>query len=153
MEYGSIEREIRIDAAPEIVFDVVSDPAHVRQWWPDEASYEAVPGGTGEIAFTKDGARVPVTFQVVDVVPGRLFSFRWAHPQGQRPTEGNSFLVTFALEPAGGGTLLRMTETGFREQGWTAAVIEETYLDHSQGWDHFLPRLAPYVAAYLTARR
>jgi uncharacterized protein YndB with AHSA1/START domain len=34
MEYGSIERKIRIDAAPEIVFDVVSDPAHVQQWWP-----------------------------------------------------------------------------------------------------------------------
>jgi uncharacterized protein YndB with AHSA1/START domain len=52
MEYGSIEREIRIDAAPEVVFDVVSDPAHVQQWWPDEARYEAEPGSAGEIVFT-----------------------------------------------------------------------------------------------------
>jgi uncharacterized protein YndB with AHSA1/START domain len=153
MEYGSIEREIRIDAAPEIVFDVISDPAHVRQWWPDEARYEAVPGGAGEIAFIKDGARVPMTFQVVDAVPGRLFSFRWTHPEGEPPREDNSFLVTFELEPAGGGTLLRMTETGFRERGWEAAVLEEAYLDHSQGWDYYLPRLAPYVATYLAAGR
>lgn len=149
MEYGSIEREIRIDAAPEIVFDVVSDPAHVQQWWPDEARYEAVPGSAGEIVFTKAGEKVPVTFQVVDAIPYRLFSFRWAHPAGEQPREGNSFLVTFELEPAGEGTLLRMTETGFRERGWEATVLEETYREHSAGWDYHLPRLAPYVASYL----
>jgi hypothetical protein len=46
-----------------------------------------------------------------------------------------------------------MTETGFRERGWEAAVLEETYLDHSQGWDYHLPRLAPYVATYLASTR
>jgi uncharacterized protein YndB with AHSA1/START domain len=153
MEYGSIEREIRIDAAPGVVFDVVSDPAHVQQWWPDEARYDAVPGSAGEIVFTKDDEKVPVTIQVVDVIPGRRFSFRWAHQQGEQARQGNSFLVTFELEPAGEGTLLRMTETGFRERGWEAAVLEETYLDHSQGWDYHLSRLAPYVATYLGATR
>ena len=38
----------------------------------------------------------------------------------------------------GDGTLLKFTETGFRDQ--------ETRLDHVHGWDHFLPRIAPYVA-------
>jgi uncharacterized protein YndB with AHSA1/START domain len=153
MEYGSIEREIRIDAAPEVVFDVVSDPAHVQQWWPDEASYEAVPGGSGEIVFIRDGERVPMAFQVVDAVPHRLFSFRWTQPAGEPARTDNSFLVTFELEPAGDGTLLRMTETGFRERGWEAAVLEEAYRDHSSGWDYYLPRLAPYVAKYLDAGR
>lgn len=152
-EYGSIEREIRIDAAPRIVFDVVSDPAHVEQWWPDEARYEAVPGGAGEIYFTSDGQKFPVEFQVVDAIPYRLFSFRWGHPAGAAPRAGNSFLVTFELEPDGDGTLLRMIETGFREQGWEAAVLEEAYLDHSKGWDYHLTRLAPYVARYLTTAR
>jgi uncharacterized protein YndB with AHSA1/START domain len=90
---------------------------------------------------------------VVDAVPYRLFSFRWTHPAGQQPREDNSFLVTFELEPAGDGTLLRMTETGFRERGWEAAVLEEAYRDHCSGWDHHLSRLAPYVAAYLRAAR
>ncbi len=153
MEYGSIERQIRIDAAPDIVFDVVSDPAHVQQWWPDEARYEAVPGSAGEIVFTKDGERFPVAFQVVDAVPGRLFSFRWTQPEGEPARQDNSFLVIFELEPDGDGTLLRMTETGFRELGWEAAVIEEVYQDHSQGWDYHLARLSPYVAKYLAATR
>ena len=153
MEYGSIEREIRIDAPPEIVFEVVSDPAHVQQWWPDEAHYEAVAGSTGEIVFTRDAKKFPVSFQVVDAIPGRLFSFRWAHPEAERAREDNSFLVTFELERAGDGTLLRMTETGFRERGWEAAVLEEAYRDHNQGWDYHLARLAPYVASYLGAMR
>jgi hypothetical protein len=54
-------------------------------------------------------------------------------------------LVTFELEPSGGGTLLRFSETGFREKGWEAAVLEEQYHDHVSGWDHFLPRLVSYV--------
>ena len=59
---------------------------------------------------------------------------------------GNSLLVTFALSPQGDGTLLRMTETGFREMGWEVATLEQQYREHEQGWDHFLPRIAPYVA-------
>jgi uncharacterized protein YndB with AHSA1/START domain len=154
MEYGSIEREIRVDAAPEVVFDVVSDPEHVRQWWADEARYEAVPGGTGRIVLTgPEGRQVLVAIQVIEAVPHRLFSFRWTHPEGEQANEGNSFLVTFELEPVGDGTLLRMTETGFRERGWEAAVLEKAYRDHCVGWDHHLSRLAPYVATSTAAGR
>ena len=41
MELGSIEREVFVDAAPEIVFDVVSSPEHVKEWWPDDADLES----------------------------------------------------------------------------------------------------------------
>ena len=83
---------------------------------------------------------------MVEVQPPRTFSFRWTHPADEVAAAGNSLLVTFELTPAGGGTRLRMTETGFREMAGDAAVLEEQYRDHVSGWDHFLPRLAPYVA-------
>jgi uncharacterized protein YndB with AHSA1/START domain len=155
MEFGSIEREIRIDAAPETVFDVVSSPRHVAQWWPDEANYaSAEPGSAGEIVFLQHGGeRAVVRFEVVDAVPPRLFSFRWTHPEGERPRADNSFLVTFELEPVEDGTLLRMTETGFRERGWALAELEATYRDHSTGWDYHLARLAPYVATHVAGAR
>lgn len=147
MEYASIEREIYVDAAPEVVFDVVSKPEHVREWWPDEARYETVPGSAGEIVFAEHGeGGLVVSFDVLEVEPPRTFSFRWTHPAGEQPVPGNSLLVTFALEPRGEGTLLRMTESGFREMGWEAAALEETYRDHESGWDHFLARISPYVA-------
>jgi uncharacterized protein YndB with AHSA1/START domain len=78
--------------------------------------------------------------------PPRRFSFRWAYDDAEAATSANSLLVTFDLVPSGAGTLLRFTETGFRERGWEAAVLEAHYRDHSAGWDHFLPRLVTYVA-------
>ena len=146
MEFGSIEREIFVEASPEIVFDVVSSPEHVKQWWPDDARYDVTPGSTGEIVFGDPAAGGGVaSFTVVDVQPPHLFSFRWTHPAGQEAREGNSLLVTFRLAPSGEGTVLRMTETGFREMGWEAAVLEQQYGEHVSGWDFFLPRLAPYA--------
>jgi uncharacterized protein YndB with AHSA1/START domain len=144
MEFGSIEREIYVEASPETVFEVVSSPERITQWWPDGAHYDVAPGSAGEIRFGDPEAGGGVAaFTVVDVQPPRLFSFRWTHPAGQEAREGNSLLVTFRLAPAGEGTVLQMTETGFREMGWEAAVLEQQYREHVSGWDFFLPRLAP----------
>ena len=153
MEFGTIERELYIEASPEVVFDVVSSPAHLKNWWPDQATYEPTPGSVGEIVFgdPNSGGGV-VGFAVIDAVVPRRFSFRWTQPIGESAVEGNSLLVSFELTPSQGGTLLRMTETGFREMGWEAAVLEQQYQEHVTGWDFFLPRLAPDVAT-LQVRR
>ncbi|MBO0609454.1 SRPBCC family protein [Myceligenerans salitolerans] len=146
-ELGTIQRELLIEAAPEVVFDVVSKPEHLKEWWPDDARYEPTPGSAGEIIFINpEGEGDSASFTVVEAIPPRVFSFRWTHPAGETAAEGNSLLVTFELMPREGGTSLRMTETGFREMGWEAAVLEEQYREHMKGWDYFLPRLAPYIA-------
>ena len=142
MEFGSIEREIQIDATPEVVYEVISSPQHVREWWPDEAEFEPKPGATGAITFGSPSApdATTVLLTVVEADPPRRFVIRWAHDENPA-TEANSFLVTFDLSPSGSGTLLRFSETGFRQRGWEVAVLEEAYVDHVRGWDHFLPRL------------
>jgi uncharacterized protein YndB with AHSA1/START domain len=147
MELGTIAREVYIEASPEVVFEVVSSPDHLKEWWPDDARYDPAPGSAGEIVFgERDAAGTVVAFTVVDARPPRTFSFRWTHPAAEVAAEGNSLLVTFDLAPSRGGTLLTMTETGFREMGWEVAVLEEQYREHVTGWDFYLPRLAPYVA-------
>ncbi len=147
MEFGSIEREIFVDAAPDIVYDVVSSPGHLKHWWPDDAHYEPSPGSVGHIAFGDvDAGGAVVAFSVVEAKPPRMFSFRWTHSAGQVAAPGNSLLVTFRLTPSGSGTVLKMTEAGFREMGWEAAVLEQQYQEHVTGWDFFLPRLPQYVA-------
>jgi uncharacterized protein YndB with AHSA1/START domain len=146
VEFGTIEREIYIEASPEVVFEVVSSPEHVREWWPDEARYEPAPGSTGEIVFGQGAGAIAVQLTVVDARPPRSFSFRWTQPAGDPPVRGNSLLVTFDLTPSGGGTLLKMTESGFREMGWEVAVLEQQYQEHGTGWDFYLPRLASYAA-------
>lgn len=153
-EYGSIEREIHVEASPDTVFDVLTQPEHLRQWWPDEVELDAVAGATGELVWGDDETPrahvAPIT--VVDVDRPHRFVFRWAHPEGETATPSNSFLVTFTLEPSGSGTRLRMVEVGFREQGWEAAVLEEQYRDHCHGWDLHLPRLVRYVAETVATR-
>jgi uncharacterized protein YndB with AHSA1/START domain len=154
MEYGTIEREIQIDATPATVFEVITSPAHLKEWWPDDAVLEATPGATGHLVFgdpSSGEAQIPQV-TVVDAIPPRLFSFRWIHPEGEEASEGNSLLVTFELTPEGEGTRLRMTETGFREMGWEVAVLEEAYREHGEGWDHFLPQLVEYAARVGAAR-
>jgi len=152
-ELRTIERELFIDASPETVFDVVSQPEHVAQWWPDLASYDVEVGASGEIAFgaPADGGRV-FNLTVMDVDPPRTFSFRWTHEAGQEAVLGNSLFVTFALLPSGGGTLLRLSETGFREMGWDAATLETHFDEHVDGWNTFLARLAPYAERVVSSR-
>jgi uncharacterized protein YndB with AHSA1/START domain len=119
----------------------------VRHWWPEQADYPPVAGGAGRIGFRDPGTGdlAWVQFQVVDAEPPRLFSFRWAHDEGETAATGNSFLVVFELEAAGEGTTLRMTESGFRERGWDQAKVAAEHADHVSGWDHFLPRLPAYA--------
>src|SRR5688500_10340173 len=114
MEMGTIEREIHIEATPDIVYQVVSRPEHLREWWPDEAELDPVPGGTGVITFgdrsSPDAQVAPLS--VVEADPPRRFSFRWVSDDDGPPRPGSSLLVTFDLEPSGSGTLLRFSETG-----------------------------------------
>jgi uncharacterized protein YndB with AHSA1/START domain len=154
MEYGSIEREIHIDATPEVVFDVISSPAHIREWWGGvSAEVEPTGGSTGELVWgDRAGGKaqiVPIT--VVEALPPRLFSFRWIHASGEVAAAGNSLLVTFELVASGAGTVLHLTETGFREMGWDVAVLEEAYREHRIGWDTYIPRIGEYTTV-LAAR-
>ena len=142
MEYGSIEREIHVDASPEVVFEVVSSPEHISEWWSDDAEFDATPGAVGELSWGDRADVMPIT--VVQADPPRLFSFRWCYPDGR--LDADSLLITFELTPSGTGTRIRLTETGFREMGWAAAKVAEQHGEHSTGWDTFVPRLGEYLA-------
>lgn len=147
MEFGTIEREIHIDASPEVVFDVVSSPRHIREWWSATAQMAPVVGATGELAWDDgDTPRVHVVpITVVDADRPHRFSFRWAYSPEDEVAPANSLLVTFEMVARGTGTTLRLTETGFREQGWEAAVLEAQYQEHATGWDKFVPLIGEYV--------
>jgi len=148
MEYGSIRKQIHVDAPPHVVYEVVSRPEHIAQWWTDEADFEPTPGTTGLLVWRSRARSRPFEAEitVVEAIPGERFSFRWLQPEGEAATEQNSMLVTFALSPSGGGTVLTLTEEGMREQGWEAAVLEEYYLSHDDGWTRHLGDLQDYVA-------
>ena len=85
MEFETIEREVQIDASPATVFEVITSPEHLKEWWPDEAVIEPVPGAKGELVFgdrSSADAQIPQV-TVVEAEPHRRFSFRWTHPEGE----------------------------------------------------------------------
>ncbi len=152
--HTSIERQVHVEASPEVVFEVISRPEHIREWWPDEADLEPTAGATGEIWFGDRASGkadiYPIT--VVDTQPPRHFSFRWCYPAGTAAGTDDSLLVTFELEPTAGGTTLRLTETGFREMRPDAAAREELHQSHVEGWDLHLPKLVDYLARLVASR-
>lgn len=153
LELGVIEREIHIDASPEVVYDVITSPEHIREWWNGaDTDVAPVPGTVAKLGWGEGTDEPHVeTMTVVAAEAPRLFSFRWV-ADDLPAQEGGSLLVTFELAPSGDGTLLRMTETGFREKGWEAAVLEAAYADHVNGWDLFVPSIGAYVERLVASR-
>ncbi len=153
MAGDSIEREILIEATPEVVWGVITEPEQIGRWFSDEAEVEGRAGADGTLTW-KPGGRtgdrefdMVVAIRVVEAEPFRRFSFRWNHPEGVGPDETNSALVEFSLTEEADGTRLRVVESGIG-----AVTHDETgrarYLeDHEQGWERHLGELIDYVAS------
>ncbi len=112
-----VEREILIDAPPDIVWSVLTEPEHVGRWFSDSAAIDLRPGGELILTWDEHGA---VYWRVERVDPPHFVSFRWLRPMqgdagGVEPLEDNSTLVEFSLGSEGEATRLRVVESGFRE--------------------------------------
>jgi uncharacterized protein YndB with AHSA1/START domain len=145
MTAATIEREIKIEAPIEVVWEVLTNPAHIVNWFAEEATLDLRPGGAGSLNFTEHDHVSPLRVETLD--PPNVFSYRWSQPDGEEPTEENSMLVEFILSEDQGVTTLRLIESGFAKNDWSEEKNREYYDDHSNGWDHFVPRLASYAAS------
>jgi uncharacterized protein YndB with AHSA1/START domain len=52
-----IEKNIVIDASPEVVFKAITDQEELTNWFPDQAILEAKLGGKVKFSFYKDKER------------------------------------------------------------------------------------------------
>jgi uncharacterized protein YndB with AHSA1/START domain len=142
-----VEREVLIEAPVEVVWSVVTEPDHMARWLSDSVEIDPRAGGDAifgwdEIGFTH--ARVE------RIEPPRLFAFSWvpvlAKNASQDVAEGNSTLVEFRLSEEGGGTRLRVVESGFDRLDGSAEANRTSAEDHLRGWERELSELLAYVA-------
>jgi uncharacterized protein YndB with AHSA1/START domain len=138
-----IEQEILIEAPPEVVWELVTDPEHVEAWFGDAAKIDLRPGGDAALTFEGYGTFLA---RVERVEPPRFFSFRWARPKDTAPAEGNSTLVEFSLSAEGEGTRLRVVESGFDTLAEPADEKAKHFADNTQGWNVELGHLRDYAA-------
>ena len=97
----TISREVVIDAPPDRVWAIVTDPRHVARWFSDEAEIDLRPGGAMVLTWQGHGT---YRGRVEAVDPPRRFAFRWLRREDNEPGDGTSTLVEFVLAAEGSGT-------------------------------------------------
>jgi len=149
----TIEREILIQARADVVWGVITEPAQISRWFTDEAEVEALAGCAGTLIW-KAGGRAGsgeggliAPILVVDAEPYRRFSFRWCHPEGASPDEGNSALVEFSLTEEADRTRLRVVESGIDAVTYDDESRTRYRGSHERGWEKHLGELLDYLAS------
>jgi uncharacterized protein YndB with AHSA1/START domain len=145
----SITQDILISASPDVVYDVVSKPEHISQWFSDEAEVEAVPDGRGRLAWRDDDGKQAATVEITVVTADRphLFAFSWVAPDRERAAavETTPILVEFRISAETGGTRLVVCESGLDRVAWDEDARDAYATDHTDGWAGFLPKLRTYA--------
>jgi len=130
-----IERELRIAASPETVFDFWTDPDRIVRWMGRTATIEPRPGGTFRIDY--NGSDIALG-EIVEIDRPRRLVLSWGWEAIGDVTPPGASRVEVDLEPDGDGTILRLRHSG---------LAVEAVQGHSEGWDQFLPALAAAAAA------
>jgi uncharacterized protein YndB with AHSA1/START domain len=125
-----IEREVRIDASPETVFEFFTNPAQMVRWKGATATLDPRPGGVYRVEMRPDAV---IAGEYVEVDPPHRVVFTWGWEGGDAEAPPGSSTVAITLTADGDGTLVRLVHSGLP----TAASVER----HSQGWDLYVGRL------------
>ena len=133
-QHDAVEREVRIAARPETVFEFFTDPEKMIRWKGRRAELDARPGGVYRVEIN-DQAVALGEYVEVDP-PGRIvFTWGWEGQesgQGEHAVPPGSSRVEITLEPHGDGTLVRLRHLD---------LPAESREIHGQGWDLYLGRL------------
>jgi uncharacterized protein YndB with AHSA1/START domain len=149
MTTDTITRDIVINASPETVYDVVSRPEHIVEWFSDEAEFEPVPDARGVLIWRDKATNQATTVELTVVTADRprLFAFHWISPERRRatPTATDPVLVAFRITAEPRGTRLVVSESGLDAVDWDDARKAAYATEHTSGWGSFLPRLRAYA--------
>jgi uncharacterized protein YndB with AHSA1/START domain len=123
-------REVVMDASPATIFPFLTDPAQHVRWIGTEAELDPRAGGVYRVLAQ---GKNPGVGEFVEVVPDHkvVFTFGWDVPH--HPIPARSTEVEITLTPDGDKTRVRLVHRG---------LPDDAVNDHTQGWDHYLDRLA-----------
>ena len=131
METKTITKEQFIKAAPERVFQALTEKQELERWFVPKAEIELKPRGTFRIEMAPG---IGEHGKVKEVKPSQLFSFTW---EALSPTPTT---LAFELTKEKDGTLVTLTHSGIGEgEGWDA------YTNMSKGWDGHLKDLTSWI--------
>jgi len=131
MEKLTIERSIWIAAPRERVWQAVTDPAQIAQWFAPGTSFSQ----NGDIISVRIGETEMEVAVIVLVDPPRQIS--------TRNLPGMSITTTYTLEEENGGTRFTVIETGFESLSEDAR--KERLDQDDKGWEMALENLKAFL--------
>jgi uncharacterized protein YndB with AHSA1/START domain len=139
-EVGTIAVDEIFPHTPETVWKTLTSAELMGRWLgmaPDgfkplvgnRFTYQTTPAGEW------DGT---IQCEVLEVIPGRRLAYSWksGHEDNQGYGSPLDSIVTFTLEPAEGGTRLRLVHSGF-----VLPKNDTAYRSMSGGWKQVVPRI------------
>lgn len=124
-----LEREVRIDAPPEVIFKFFVDPEQMVRWMGVEADLDPRPSGVFRVNVT--GQEV-VLGEYVEVSPNERVVFTWGWEGEGNAVRPGASTVEITLVPDGAATTVRLRHLGL------PGGPEDR---HAEGWEHYLARL------------
>lgn len=139
-----MNREIVVDEvfphAPETIWKTLTSGALMARWLGmTPAGFEPVVGTVFTYQTTPGGEwDGTIRCEVLEIVPNTRFVYAWRGGHEGNVGYGSPLntVVTFTLEPADGGTRLRLVHSGF-----VLPVNETAYRNMSGGWSEVVPRI------------
>ena len=134
MSERTVEKVMEFNASPERVWQAISDPAELSQWFGQRTELDLRPGGAGAMIWDEHGS---FAVRVDEVDPPKRLVWSWVHEPDVSFDDAPATRVEWNLSPRyGGGTTLHLVESGFltevhREQnrvGWDEELAELTTL-------------------------
>jgi uncharacterized protein YndB with AHSA1/START domain len=131
---AELVREIVIEASPATIFEFLTIPEKHVEWNGTSVQLDPRPGGVYRVLA---GGVHQAAGEYVEVVPNErvVFTFGWDQPD--HPIPSGSTRVEIQLIPEGDKTRVRLTHSG---------LPADAVSDHTNGWDHYLGRLAVVAA-------
>jgi len=143
-----IEKQIELKAPVSRVWRALTDHREFGEWFRVRIDGPFVPGqvSTGNITYPGyEHLKWEAVVQKME--PEKLYSFTW-HPYAIDPKTDYSgeppTLVEFTLEPIPGGTLLRLTESGFDKI--PANRRAEAFRMNDGGWTQQMKNIEKHVS-------
>ena len=145
-----IERQVLIKAPRKRVWRALTDTGEFGEWFRVKVSGKFVPGQSISGPVLHPGyEHITWSVTVEKMEPEQFFSWRW-HPNAIDPKKDYSHepttLVAFELEEVSGGTLLKVTESGFDKV--PIERREQAFRGNSEGWSIQVGNIERYVGQH-----
>jgi uncharacterized protein YndB with AHSA1/START domain len=135
---GAIRLERLLPAPVDEVFDAMTDPTRMADWFSPigraEVEAEAVVGGRLRVVMVEDDVRIEHDGEFLEVLRPTRLSFTWR----SRFTGGRATVVTIELSGEGEKTRLLL------RHDW---LPRDARASHEGGWGAILDRLSATIAA------